>query len=226
MLKKLLGKLNSLGSTVARRVLEDLAPSDPSRLPDPGAALADWTPVRGIGGTFSTHRLVRVSPQRVELRASLGAWLFCMLWVFPGVVLAYFSYANLSGQAFSLSLEVVPLLLGLSFAATGGGLLYFHTKPIVFDKQQGYFWKGRKAPTSVLDVTALKCAARIDEIRALQLLKYYQREQRMVRERYELNLVLTEGKRINLVDHGGLARIRVHAGTLAQFLEKPLWDAA
>ncbi len=42
---------------------------------------------------------------------------------------------------------------------------------------------------------------------------------------YELNLVLDDGSRINVVDHGNLAAIREDAGKLALFLAKPLWDA-
>jgi hypothetical protein len=42
---------------------------------------------------------------------------------------------------------------------------------------------------------------------------------------YELNLVLDDGSRINVVDHGNLERLRSDAQTLSQFLGKPVWDA-
>jgi hypothetical protein len=42
---------------------------------------------------------------------------------------------------------------------------------------------------------------------------------------YELNLVLDDGSRINVVDHGNLDRLRSDAQTLSRFLDKPVWDA-
>jgi hypothetical protein len=42
---------------------------------------------------------------------------------------------------------------------------------------------------------------------------------------YELNLVLDDGSRINVVDHGNLERLRSDANALSQFLDKPVWDA-
>ncbi len=42
---------------------------------------------------------------------------------------------------------------------------------------------------------------------------------------YELNLVLNDGSRINVVDHGNLKRLRSDTQTLSQFLGKPVWDA-
>jgi len=42
---------------------------------------------------------------------------------------------------------------------------------------------------------------------------------------YELNLVLKDGSRRNLVDHGNLPALRDDARELAGFLIVPLWDA-
>jgi hypothetical protein len=37
-------------------------------------------------------------------------------------------------------------------------------------------------------------------------------------------LVLNDGSRINVIDHGNLKRIREDAAALAEFLGKPLWE--
>ncbi|MGD9320846.1 MAG: hypothetical protein PVH99_12810, partial [Desulfobacteraceae bacterium] len=42
---------------------------------------------------------------------------------------------------------------------------------------------------------------------------------------YELNLVLRDSKRTNVMDHGDYEKLREDAQTLSQFLEKPVWDA-
>ncbi len=43
---------------------------------------------------------------------------------------------------------------------------------------------------------------------------------------YEINLVLKDGSRINAVDHGKKSKVQEDAKTLAEFLDKPLWDAS
>jgi len=43
---------------------------------------------------------------------------------------------------------------------------------------------------------------------------------------YELNLVLRDGSRLNITDHGHLKSLRPEAVRLAEFLDVPLWDFA
>ena len=43
--------------------------------------------------------------------------------------------------------------------------------------------------------------------------------------RFNDPLVPQEGRRLNVVDHGGREQLRADAATLARFLGKPLWDA-
>jgi hypothetical protein len=41
---------------------------------------------------------------------------------------------------------------------------------------------------------------------------------------YELNLVLSDGRRINVIDHGDKIKILVDAHDLAEFLDIPIWN--
>ena len=41
---------------------------------------------------------------------------------------------------------------------------------------------------------------------------------------YELNLVLCDGKRINLIDHRDQREIRWDAGDLSRMMDVPIWD--
>ena len=63
------------------------------------------------------------------------------------------------------------------------------------------------------------------EIHSIQLLD---EEVRNPREQmfwsYELNLVLRDGKRINLIDHRNQREIRWDAGDLSRMLNVPIWD--
>ena len=43
---------------------------DPSLLDDPVAMQTDWTPAKGDGASFRTHKLVEVNSFRLEFRAA------------------------------------------------------------------------------------------------------------------------------------------------------------
>lgn len=104
-------------------------------------------------------------------------------------------------------------------------MFWFGTSPIVFDKSVGYFWKGRKSPQDVSDTSSIKKIARLEEIHALQLISEYISGSKSSYYSYELNLVLKDGRRIAVIDHGNLKSLREDAKRLSEFLGKPVWDA-
>lgn len=219
MLRTLLQKL--------RRMTRESEAVDPSRFGDPVAEQTGWTPARRGGASFRTHRLVRLGYHRMEFRASTGARVFYLLFLVAGCgVVIGVSIYRLSTGSFSFTMEtVMPLVIGLVFAIAGGCLLHFGTVPVVFDKSYGFFWKGKKSPAEVFDRSRLKVFTELAHIHALQLLSEYCRSGKHSYYSYELNLVLENGERINFIDHGNRTRLQEDAGTLAEFLEKPLWDA-
>ena len=200
---------------------------DPSHLGDDIAMQTDWTPAKSGGANFRTHKLVEVDSFRLDFRASAGAIAFYLVFLLIGLgVMIGFSAATLSsgGAVFSMA-SALPVLFGLVFATAGGCMLYFGAAPIVFDKRSGAFWKGRKAPYEVINRAALKHFTELEEIHALQLISEYCRSDKSSYYSYELNLVLRDGRRINVVDHGNQERLREDARTLSAFLEAPVWDA-
>jgi hypothetical protein len=219
MFKKLIEKMKSMAS--------DRVSFDPSSLNDPVAMQTDWTPAKRGGANFRTHKLVVVNSNRREFRASLGAKLFYFIFLLVGIgVLIGFSFSKLSSGGFSFQMDtIMPLLFGVIFASVGGSLLYYGTAPIVFDKRKGAFWKGRKSPDEVFNKKALKYFAELERIHALQLISEYCRGNKSSYYSYELNIVLEDGSRINVVDHGNQSKLRDDATTLSDFLGKPVWDA-
>ncbi len=193
--------------------------TNPSVFNDPLAEKTEWAPLQRGGANFQTHKLVTVQRDRMEFRASLGMVLFLLIFVLVG--------AGVSIGIF-LSQEQASLfiLLGLVFMGAGGVMLYFSTSPVVFDKRKGFFWKGRKAPYENGSWRKRRDCARVREIHALQLIaEQVSRENRSYYS-YELNLVLKDSSRINVVDHGKKSKIQEDAKDLAEFLGKPLWDAS
>jgi len=219
MFEKIVQKLQRMSS--AR------SPFDPSSLGDPIALQTEWTAAKRGGANFRTHRLVSVASNRMEFRASLGAKLFYLVFLLAGLGIATgFSVAILSSGRFSLGPNTIfPIFVGLVFAVVGGCLFRLGTAPVVFDKRNGYFWRGRKSPDDVFDKRRLKHVAKLEEIHALQLISEYVHGNKTSYYSYELNLVLEDARRVNVIDHGNCTRLREDAATLASFLGKPIWDA-
>lgn len=187
----------------------------------------DWGPAASGGASFQTYRLVSVDSGRMEFRPSVGAILFYLLFLVAGLaVLAVFCLPKLSsdGLAFDTA-TLVPLLVGVVFTSVGGYLLYTGLAPIVFDKTKGAFWKGRKDPEDVIDPNVLDSYTRLDKIHALQFLSEHINSDNASYLSFELNLVLEDGQRINVVDHGNQHNIRQDTKALSDFLKKPVWEA-
>jgi len=198
---------------------------DPSQLGDPVAMQTGWTPAKRGGTSFRTHKLVEVNLYRLEFQASLAAKLFYLIFLLSGIgIIIGFLFTKIASEGFSFDADtILPLVAGLVFAMVGGFLLYFGTAPIVFDKTHGAFWKGRKSPNEYRQ--DIKHFAELDKIHSLQLISEYVRSNKHSYYSYELNLVLEDGQRLNVIDHGKLDRIREDAQTLSVFLNKPVWDA-
>lgn len=218
MLKKLMESLKNLGTR---------GPAfDPARFNDPIAMQTEWRPLRSGGSNFKTHKLVEVNYHRLEFKATVFARIFCMIFLLVGLaVFFFFGLKTIDWQEFSVQIEdIFPLIFGLIFAIVGGVLLYFSTKPIVFDKTYGYYWKGRKEPSQTYDQSVKKTSAPLSDIHALQIISERVSSSKSTYYSYELNLILHDGSRLNVIDHGKLSSIREDAQKLASFLGVPVWD--
>lgn len=205
----------------AVRSLTPAAPVvDPQSFHDPLALRTEWTALSPGGANFRTHRLDRSDPYCWRFRPSIGAILFGLVFVGLGM-------CGLGAGFLNPVVQWIPGLFGLVFTSVGAWLVWSVLTPIRFDKQRGYFNKGRTNPEATFDRSKLKDHTPLENIHALQLLA-----ERVTSSKgasylsYELNLVLNDGSRIHVVDHGGGKRLRSEAAELASFLGKPLWDAS
>ena len=220
MLKKLKDQL--------RQLVKEPTPIDPSRFGDPHALQTEWTPLQSGGSNFRTHRLTGLNAGRAEFvpspiaRVFYGVFILLGAAIPTGIVLSqYFDSGSLSigpGMLF-------PGLAGALFIGMGGFLMYRGTTPVVFDAARGLYWKGRRTPDQ-LSLQSGDNWARFSDIHALQLLSEHVRGNDSSYYSYELNLVLEDGRRLNVVDHGDATQLREDAQTLSQFIGKPIWDAA
>ena len=221
MLKNLIQKLKDIANT--RNI-----PFDPSVFGDPLALQTSWTPAKKGGANFCTHKLVKINPERIEFQASLGAKAFYFLFIIIGFgIMTGFSASIIMSGNSSFKPEVlIPVLFGLVFTIAGCCMFYFGTTPLVFDKYKRAFWKGRSKNDKIMfDRNAFKHYVEFDRIHSLQLIKEYCRNNKSSYYSYELNLVLENTERINVIDHGNPVKLKEDASILAGFLGKPVWDA-
>lgn len=216
MLKELISKLQNMSRVV---------PVNLERFNDPLATTIAWTPAKGGGTNFKTHKLIETSNNRLEFKASIGGMLFYMLFALIGFGVTVAAVYQEYESNFSLNSEhLIMLLVGVIFLSVGLSLLYFGTKPIVFDNFLGLYWKGRKAPNRDIEYTNPELFTKLCDIHALQIIAEYVRSNKNSYYSYELNLVMDNGNRQNVIDHGNISSIRADASKLAQFLNVPVWD--
>ena len=194
---------------------------DPQQFNDPLAIRVSWSPAKGGGASFKTHSLIKAEYYRIEFIASLGAKIFYGL--FFGIGLAVMIGVSI-GMADEGIKVLFPIVFGGIFTTVGGLLYYFGTAPIVFDRQIGYYWKGRVKPTPYSSENPEKNCTQLGQIHALQLISEYVRSDKSSYYSYELNLVLKDGSRLNVVDHGKAEQLIEDAHVLADFLRVPLWN--
>ncbi|MDP3980552.1 MAG: hypothetical protein Q8Q33_03955 [Chlamydiota bacterium] len=199
----------------------------PEQFNDALALSTGWTPAKPGGASFCTRKLQQNGAHCVEFVASYSAkifyFIFLSMGIITGAVVAY--RVIIEGIIPAGNNFFGPLLIAIIFTIAGALMFYFGAKPIVFDKGRGLFCKGRVTIETTLSQSTGKNWARLDQIHALQLISEYCSGNKNSYYSYEINLVLKDAQRINVVDHGNLNIIRSDAQQLAQFLNVPVWDA-
>lgn len=204
-----------------------ISPVDPKDFSHPIATQTEWHPLRGGGASFQTHRLDSSDPERLIFNATLGAKLFSGVFTLVGLlamVIPTVIFFTSGMQDWSMLL--FALIFGGIFLTVGLIMFYFFTVPRVFDIFYGYFYKGRTRPQHNMATNNSKKHAitELNEVAAIQVLKERVRSKNSSYYSYEINLVLQNASRINVVDHGKYQAVIEDAETLAQTLGVPLWD--
>jgi hypothetical protein len=211
------------------------SPRRPPPFDDPLAARIPWTPLAKGGANFVTSKLVQRHPWRMEVRHSTGCLFVSLILIGFGVLslpLAVLSLFQPSifpirqpdGTPHSALALFVPLAISLLFILAGVLILVISRIPFVFDQRLGLYWRGRGNPDDLARHAPYRISGRLKNIRALQIVGEWIGDSDNPYWSYELNLVLHDGSRINVMDHGSLQVLRRQASELAAFLRVPLWD--
>ncbi len=181
------------------------------------------TPLKPGGSNFKTHALVKSSSSQLRYRPSVGGALFGFLFFGVGLGFVIFNLIFEDGLMYNPSLfNLFGLAFGLIFALAGGYILYHLYKPRVFDKQSGYYYKGYNFKPNERE---LEHQFKLNTIAAVQIIGETIRDSDGSYGSYELNLVLEDGTRRNVVDHGSLKTIIDDAHIVSEFLNVPIWHA-
>jgi len=196
------------------------------KVDDEIAKKTEWRPLKGGGSNFGTHQLKEVDYNRMEFKCTVGAKIFSFIFLIAGAGLAltFFMNSNIPIDRIFESADSIAILAGLIFAAIGGFMFYNFSKPIVFDKTNGMFWKGWKTPQRYSPNNDRKNSRSLGDIHALQIIAERVRRDNKSYISYELNLVFKDASRINVVDHGKQSTLRKDADRLAEFLNVPIWE--
>lgn len=192
---------------------------------DPVAAKTGWAALHGRATNMCTQRLKRISADRYEFKATFAAYASSGVYLVFGVALG--GGMGLVGlKEGTTGLVYAGVTLGVLLLILGVYYLRLMTKPCVFDKGTGCFWKGRRAAgrRDLGTIHALQIVGHTYEFSLSDDnpgIGYVPSTFRS----YELNLVLENCDRINAVEHGKIKILRRDAQSLAEFLEVPFWDA-
>ena len=207
-------------------------PVNTNQFNDPVAATTDWTPLAGGGASFCSHRLVQARPGRMVFRPTRGAKAFAGIFLAVGALVLAAMVCSIGRESWGLL--AVLFLAGLAFLAMGALVLWKLGRPATFDLLLGFYWKGRSLPNPPPGDVLWTQSVRLDDVHALQIVsEEHQAEsssertdrQKRTYRSYELNLILNDATRVNVIDHGHHEALRHDAQTLAKFLNVPLWDA-
>lgn len=179
-----------------------------------------WQPMKGGGANFQTHKLIAPSAHQLIIKNSGQLTFVFVLFIGVGVNATVFSLLRLL-QKQGLDTVIAQPLETLS-ALTGPGMVFvlvgcllsvfFGSSNIRFDRRENHFQHGgtRRA---------------LRDIHALQIISELAGGHGSgVFNSYELNLVLNDGQRIHLMDHGDYMAFTHDAETLAEFLAVPIWE--
>lgn len=154
---------------------------------------------------------------------------FSMIPIFIGIIgLSSFlpsMIISVSSTKFDYT-NLVPVILFSIPTIVGIFMLKGFWKKRIFDFQTGYFSIG-KIPENNFDGFIAKNMTLLRNVRAIQVVGENCSGSKGSRYRsYEINLVLKDASRVNVIDHGNLSQILLDAQQIATRLSVPMWNVS
>ncbi|MCE2571217.1 hypothetical protein [Motilimonas eburnea] len=203
----------------------NLGETNESPSPQPTSANASidqqvsWAPLCAGGSNFKSAKLVQQG-QRLMVKKSFAGLFFALIFFIPGLLVLGIGapYVFFNGEPIA---AIFLIVWGAAFAGVGWFLLGVNRR-LVMDLEQGIYYRGKWQP----DLTDEGKQGYLKEVAALQVLTELvssTSEGRTSRfYSYELNLVLRNAQRVNIMDHGNKKALDNDAYTVAKELGLPV----
>ncbi len=211
-----------------------VAGADPTRTPP----TVDKTRLGTTRANFRTNYFQEASPLRLERKVTFAGKAAPLIFFWLGVAMALACTAGMAKpilqkkkvhglllgkpRAFSpITVLIMLLLFSSIFIAVGALLGRGHTRPMVFDSSQRWFWKGSdladaQAKNSDDDLWAVP----FENIYGVQIIRGRSSGDKSYWY-YELNLVCWDGRRIGLSSHSNGKSTLNDAQQISRFLSAP-----
>lgn len=194
-----------------------------NQIDDPVAKETDWRPLKRGGTSFRTHFIAESGSDRIKLVPTKMAKVFPWLFILVGVGFT-------SGNLLPFVVDNLPfdggifnVFVGLVFLGIGIYILRSLSQVKTFDKASGFYWAGKKEPRDVFDASREAGFIELRDIYALQIIKERVKSDKTHYSSYELNLILKDTSRVNVVDHSNLGALQMDASKIGEFLDIPIW---
>jgi len=209
--------------------LKNLVRSGNNRVFDPSvfkhelASKTSWSPKAGGGANFKTKKLLVVSGNELQYKASSLGKVFGWIFILFPLIFIVVGIKTFINEGFEI-LALLFILFPLIFIVIGIFVLKSFNTATSFNKSTGYFHKDKTQEIKSLTITEDANTFKLDTIKALQILPETISDDDSSYTSYEINLVFEDGSRYNVVDHGHRNSIEQDAATLSDFLGIPAWN--
>lgn len=184
------------------------------------------SPLKSGGASFKTNVLIQESPSKLVYKPSIGAAIFGFIFLAIGLGVLFFNIIPLFKSNFDVTTVNWGLIIfGLIFSIAGGSLFYSLYMPTVFDKHLGLYYKSYGFRLHRSQRQSKDHFIKLKSIIAIQIIGEHIKSDDSSYNSFELNLVLENNTRKNVIDHGDLKSIIIDAETLSDFLNVPIWHA-
>lgn len=189
------------------------------------AEKVSWQPQKRGGSNFKNFKLVLNGSRSLVYKPTTISYFVSSLFLIGPFIYFIFFFLKDTSSIRDQFLEppfiiIVPIFLGVAIF-----MGYKMLRPQGFNKQLGYHYKSYKKPTSQREVPDSKYWTKLEDVQAIQIIEERVKTKNSSYRSYELNLVLKDASRINVIDHSKYEQIKEDARVIADFIGIPYWDA-
>jgi hypothetical protein len=195
---------------------------DATRFNDQLALKTQWSPLKKGGANFKTHNLIKQSPMVLKFQLSLAGKLFIGVFMVLGLGLLVGGIYALFSKSGSEGILITTI--GATFFAISVFMYRTMAVPVVFDRSLGVIWRGHKLPKLSGNQHNSQKLSYANDVHAIQILSERIHTDKNSYDSYELNLVMKDASRVNIIDHGNYQQLAKDAQDISVFLGKPVWD--